>query len=164
MLLLGYWRGVQRWEGEVGLLESSFSAVVRVERHLFALVDTDPEREETFSQLPDNSAFLAHEGSVVVASDLEDQRARVRVEVWDSLPDTPSGEGFQSLGEPGSISFESGWIQLVSLKQEPQSEEYELAGPGPYQVLVWVGPRQEDPAEDLDAYRFFERFVIQLWT
>ncbi|MFI2207427.1 hypothetical protein ACH47Z_43580 [Streptomyces sp. NPDC020192] len=93
----------------MGLLDS-FSAVVLVERHLFALVDTDPEREDTFSQVPGNLTFLAHEGSVVVASDLEDQMARVRVELWDSVPDAPSGEGFASLGEPRTVSFESGEI------------------------------------------------------
>jgi hypothetical protein len=58
--------------------------------YLFALIDTDPESEEPFSRLPGNSTFLAHEGSVVVASDLEDQMARVTVEIWDSPPDGPS--------------------------------------------------------------------------
>jgi hypothetical protein len=29
-------------------------------------------------------------------------------------------------------------------------------------VRVWAGPREEDAREELDAYRFFERFVIQL--
>lgn len=68
------------------------------------------------------------------------------------------------MGEPSVVFFESEWIQLVSLMQEPQSEEYELAGPGPYRVRVRVGARQEDLAEELETYRFFERFVIQLWT
>ncbi|MFB7510789.1 hypothetical protein [Streptomyces broussonetiae] len=147
----------------MGLL-GSFSAVVLVERHLFALVDTDPEREGTFSQLPDDLTFLAHEGSVVVASDLEDQMARVRVEVWDSPPDVPSGEGFASLGEPSTVSFESEEIQLVNLMLEPASEEYRLAGAGPYRVRVLASPQQEDPEEELDAYRMFEHFVIQLWA
>ncbi|MGW3499053.1 hypothetical protein [Streptomyces sp. NPDC001020] len=128
------------------------------------MVDTDPEREETFGRIPDSSAFLAHEGSVVVASDLEDQRAKVRVELWDSPPDAPAGEGFRCLGEPSTVSFESGSIQLVSLMQEPQSDEYEIAHAGPYQVRVWVGPQREDPDEELEAYRYFESFVIQLWT
>ncbi|WP_159046396.1 hypothetical protein [Streptomyces sp. MMG1121] len=160
--LLECWCGVWWREGEVGLLES-FSAVVRVERHLFALVDTDGEGV-TFSRFPEAAAFLAHEGCVVLASDLEDQRARVRVEVWNSLPDAPSEEDFTSLGEQSSVSFESERIQLVSLMGEPQSQEHELAGPGPYQVRVWVGGQQEDLAEELDTYRFFERFVIQLWA
>ncbi|MCX4419484.1 hypothetical protein [Streptomyces mirabilis] len=163
LVSLAYWRSVRWQEAEVGLVDS-FTAVVRVERHLFALVDTDPEREEPFSRIPDNSAFLAHEGSVVVASDLEDQRARVRLELWDSPPDAPSGQAFTSMGDPRSVSFESERIQLVSLMQEPQADEYELTGAGPYWVRVWAGPQEEDPQEELDAYRLFERFVIQLWT
>lgn len=147
----------------MGLLVS-LSAVVRVERRLFALVDTDPEREETFAQLPDYSAFLAHEGSVVVASDLEDQKAKVRVELWDSPPDAPTRQEFRHLGEPSTVFFESERIQLVSLMQEPQSDEYELTHAGPYQVYVWVGPQREDPDEELEAYRYFESFVIQLWA
>ncbi|MGW2882571.1 hypothetical protein ACWDBP_41555 [Streptomyces sp. NPDC001233] len=127
------------------------------------MVDTDPEREETFSQIPDNSAFLAHEGSVVVASDLEDQRAKVRVELWDSPPDAPAEEGFKSLGEPSTVFFESERIQLISLMQEPQSDEYALTSAGPYRVHVWMGSQQENPTEELDAYRLFESFVIQLW-
>ncbi|WEP00645.1 hypothetical protein A6P39_043800 (plasmid) [Streptomyces sp. FXJ1.172] len=146
----------------MGLVES-FSAVVRVERHLFALVDIDPGRE-TFSRIPANMRFLAHDGCVVVASDLEDQRARVRVEVWDSPPQAPSGGVFTSLGDPGSVFFESEQIQLVSLMEEPQSEEHELPGAGPFRVRVWVSPREENPEEDLEPYRFFENFVIQLWT
>jgi hypothetical protein len=156
-------RHSQLRERKAGLL-GSFSAVVRMERHLFALVDTDPEREETFAQLPDNSAFLAHEGSVVVASDLEDQRAKVKVELWDSPPDAPAGEEFRRLGESSTVLLESERIQLVSLMQEPQSDEYELTSAGPFQVHVWVGPQREDPDEELEAYRHFESFVIQLWT
>ncbi|MFF7928988.1 hypothetical protein ACFZDP_49535, partial [Streptomyces mirabilis] len=101
---------------------------------------------------------------VVVASDLEDQRARVRLELWDSPPDAPSGQAFTSMGDPSSVPFESERIQLVSLMQEPQADEYELTGAGPYWVRVWAGPQEEDPQEELDAYRRFERFVIQLWT
>ncbi|MFE5088105.1 hypothetical protein [Streptomyces mirabilis] len=142
-------------------LVGSFEAVVLVERHLFALIDNDPGNEEPFARIPGNSAFLVHEDSVVVASDLEDQLARVRVEIWDSAPGRPVGEGFRAIGEVASVSFESGRIQLVNLMREPAGDEYALA-PGPYRVCVWAGSQEEDAQEELEAYRFFERFVIQL--
>ncbi|PBC92495.1 hypothetical protein BX281_0156 [Streptomyces sp. Ag82_O1-15] len=143
-------------------LVGSFEAVVLVERHLFALIDNDPGNEEPFARIPGNSAFLVHEDSVVVASDLEDQLARVRVEIWDSAPGRPVGEGFRAIGEGASVSFESGRIQLVNLMREPAGDEYALASPGPYRVCVWAGSQEEDVQEELEAYRFFERFVIQL--
>ncbi|MGV9248885.1 hypothetical protein [Streptomyces sp. NPDC003710] len=146
----------------MGLVDS-FAAVVLVERHLFALIDSDPDNEEPFIQIPDNSAFLAYDGSVVVASNLEDQRARVRVEIWDSVPDTPTGPPFRSMGEPASVTFESERIQLVNLMFEPQGDEYELTGAGPYRVRVWGSQPEEDPEEELATYRRFERFVLQLW-
>jgi hypothetical protein len=71
----------------------SFAAVVLKERHLLALIDTDPEIDEPFSRIPEDSAFRAYHGAVVLAPDLEDQTARVRVELWDSLPDAPAGGG-----------------------------------------------------------------------
>ncbi|MGW2525184.1 hypothetical protein ACWC09_51285 [Streptomyces sp. NPDC001617] len=144
-------------------LADSFGAVVLVERHLFALIDTDPEIEEPFSRLPPNGSFLVHEGAVVVASALEDQMARVRVELWDSMPDAPPEAEFRSMGEQTSVSFDSEQIQLVNLMREPAGDEHELTDAGPYQVRVWVGPQEEDPEEELEAYRLFERFVIQLW-
>ncbi|RPF39364.1 hypothetical protein [Streptomyces sp. TLI_185] len=144
-------------------LADSFGATVLVERHLLALIDTDPEIEEPFSRLPRNGSFLVHEGSVVVASALEDQMARVRVELWDSMPDAPPGDAYQSMGEPAPVTFDSEQIQLINLMREPSGDEYELADAGPYQVRVWVGPQEEDPEEELEAYRLFERFVIQLW-
>ncbi|WP_371643211.1 hypothetical protein [Streptomyces mirabilis] len=61
------------------------------------------------------------------------------------------------------MSFEFGRIQLVNLMREPAGDEYALTSPGPYWVRVWAGPREEDAQEELEAYRFFERFVIQLW-
>jgi hypothetical protein len=146
----------------VGLADS-FGAAVLVERHLFALIDTDPEIEDPFSRIPANASFLVHEGSVVVASALEDQLARVRVELWDSTPDVSPGDAFRSIGGPASVSFDSEQVQLVNLMREPAGDEYELADAGPYQVRVWVGPQEEDPEEELEAYRLFERFVIQLW-
>ncbi|NMI62902.1 MULTISPECIES: hypothetical protein [unclassified Streptomyces] len=143
-------------------LVGSFEAVVLVERHLFALIDNDPGNEEPFARIPGNSAFLIHEDSVVVASDLADQLARVRVEIWDAAPDGPAGDGFRAIGEVASVSFESGRIQLVNLMREPAGDEYALTSPGPYRVRVWAGPQEEDAQEELEAYRFFERFVIQL--
>ena len=115
-------------------LADSFTAVVLMERHLFALIDNDPENEEPFSRIPDNSTFLAHEGSVVIASDLEDQMARVRVEIWDSVPDAPLGDTFRSIGEPAAVAFESERIQLVNLMRDPAGDEYELTDAGPYLV------------------------------
>ena len=144
----------------MGLVDS-FEAVVLVERHLFALIDNDPGNEEPFARIPGNSAFLVHEDSVVVASDLEDQLARVRVEIWDSAPGGV-GEEFREIGEMASVSFESGRIQLVNLMREPAGDEYALTSPGPYRVCVWAGSQEEDVQEELEAYRFFERFVIQL--
>ncbi|MEU9397447.1 hypothetical protein AB0D86_46650 [Streptomyces sp. NPDC048324] len=61
----------------MGLVDA-FVATVLVERHLFALIDIDPDIEEPFSRLPQNASFVVHEGCVVVASALEDQMARVR--------------------------------------------------------------------------------------
>ncbi|MFE7854160.1 hypothetical protein [Streptomyces sp. NPDC057403] len=145
----------------MGLVDS-FGATVLVERHLFALIDTDPDIEEPFSRLPQSASFVVHEGCVVVASALEDQMARVSVELWDSTPDAPGAE-FHSMGEPTSVDFDSEQIQLVNLMREPAGDEYQLADAGPYQVCVWVGPQEEDPQEHLEAYRLFERFVIQLW-
>ncbi|MFF3660309.1 hypothetical protein [Streptomyces olivochromogenes] len=148
-------------EGTVGLVDS-FDAVVLVERHLFALIDNDPGNEEPFARVPGSSAFLVDEDSVVVASDLEDQLARVRVELWDSAPDEPTADGFRAIGEAASVSFESRRIQLVNVMREPAGSEYALTSPGPYRVCVWAGPQEEDAREELEAYRFFERFVIQL--
>ncbi|MCX4461435.1 hypothetical protein OOK58_01830 [Streptomyces sp. NBC_01728] len=147
----------------MGLVDS-FAAAVLVERHLFTLIDTDPDNAERFSRFPEDGTFLAHEASVVIASDLEDQRARVTVELWDSEPDTPDTDAFRSMGESVSVTFESERIKLLSLMGD-SSGEYELdaTGPGPYCVRVWVSSPEEDPDETLEAYRFFERFLIQLW-
>jgi len=79
-----------------------------------------------------------------------------------SAPEVPLGEGFRSLGEPVSVTFESERIQLVNLMREPAGDEYELTGAGPYRVRVWAGPQEEDAEEELESCRFFERFVMQL--
>lgn len=90
------------------------------------------------------SALVVGEDSEVVASDLEDHLARARVESWDSVPDGPVGDGSRATREVAAVSFEFGRIQLVNLTREPASDDYALASPGPYRVLVWVGPQEDD--------------------
>ena len=143
-------------------LVGQFEHTVLMERHLFALIDDAPDNDDPFTVLPAPLGFLAREGNVVVESELADQEARARVEIWDSTPEGPRGM-FIAMGEAHQVRFESERIQLINIMREPAGEAYELASPGPYSVRLFRSPQEEIPDEPLEAFRKFERFVIQIW-
>ncbi|WP_329169955.1 hypothetical protein OG754_01085 [Streptomyces decoyicus] len=144
-------------------LVGQFEHTVLMERHLFALIEDAPGNDDPFTVLPAPLGFLAREGNVVVESELADQEARVRVEIWDSTPETPRGT-FIAMGEAHQVRFESERIQLINIMREPAGEAHELASPGPYSVCLFRSPQEENPSEPLEAFRNFERFVIQIWN
>ncbi|MFI1253368.1 hypothetical protein ACH4U6_06120 [Streptomyces netropsis] len=140
----------------------AFEDSIRVEKHLFALVDEECEADDVYVTIPGVGGMATEADVVVVSSALEDQLARLRVEVWAGLPQLPQGE-WRRVSPDLAVQFSTGRVRVVNLLIEPETEDWALCSPGTYSVRVFVsGP--EEPVAQAEAGGPFERYVVQLWS
>lgn len=136
-----------------------FEARVRVEKHLFALVDSECDVDDVYEEIP-AEGLLAREDVVVFSSSLEDQYAHTRVELWDGHPEAPEGQ-FRPLGPASLVRFSSGLIRIVNLYSEPESEEWDIGGNTECKVQGFIVDADSNDQPDGEAPS--ERYVVQIW-
>ncbi|MEV4869697.1 hypothetical protein [Streptomyces syringium] len=141
----------------------AFEDSIRVEKHLFALVDEECEADDVYATIPGVGEVATEDDVVVVSSALEDQLARLRVEVWAGLPQPLPGE-WRPVSADLAVRFSTGRVRVVNLLIEPETEDWALGSPGNYSVRVFASGPEEPAAVQTEAVGLVERYVVQFWS